>query len=149
MHRLTNCNYNLFKWKLQESPYCKYCNIHIDTIEHHFYLCAFSKEFWEKLGKYLTNILDLENTLDFTICEIMFGTGLRRNLKPINSVLNMAILVGKWYINNCKTNDKKLFFLEFTTTLYNKMLIYKDIYSTAVGVEQQIFKIIQETKWES
>ena len=59
--------------------------------------------------------------LILTICEIMLGTGLKRNLKPIDSVLNIAILMGKWNIHNCKPNDKKLIFLEFTTILSNKM----------------------------
>ena len=48
MHRLTNCNYNLFKWNTKGEPFCDYCYIYIDTIEHHFYLCGYCKLFWEK-----------------------------------------------------------------------------------------------------
>ena len=78
LHRLTNCNYNLFKWKLKDSPYCNYCNIHIDTIEHHFYLFALCKHSWEQLGNYLTRTFKIENSLDLTICEVIFSIGLKK-----------------------------------------------------------------------
>ena len=148
LHRLTNCKYNLFKWKLQDDPYCNYCNIHIDTIEHHFYLCGFSKRFWEQLGKHLRKTLNLEDRLDFTICEVIFGIGQRQNPKPTRVILNMVILLAKWYINNCRRNEKELSLLEFISILSNKMLIYKNIYAMAVeGVEKQIFEIIDKLKW--
>ena len=150
LHRLTNCNYNLFKWKLKDSPYCNYCSIHIDTIEHHFYLCGFCKQFWEQLGKYLTRTLSLENSLDLTICEVIFGIGLKRNQEPTHIILNIVTLFGKWYINSCRRNEKKLSFLEFINMLKHKMHIYKNICSKAVrGVKKQIFDLLNTIKWDN
>ena len=48
INRVLNCNYNLYKWKIKEQPFCNFCS-HVDTIEHHLYLCAHSKLFWEDL----------------------------------------------------------------------------------------------------
>ena len=52
VHRILNSNYNLYKWKIIDNPFCIYC-ANIDTIEHHLYLCGFSKQFWEKLEKWM------------------------------------------------------------------------------------------------
>ena len=35
LNRTLNCRYNLYKWKISQSPFCTHCNgTHVDTIEH-------------------------------------------------------------------------------------------------------------------
>ena len=46
LHRTVNCGYNLFKWNVVDSAVCNYCNSCVDTIEHHFYYCVVSRDFW-------------------------------------------------------------------------------------------------------
>ena len=50
IHRFINCNDNLYKWKIIDRPKCSYCTS-VDTIEHHFYYCCISIEFWRKLSQ--------------------------------------------------------------------------------------------------
>ena len=101
MHRLTNCNYNIYKWKLKEQPYCKYCK-HIDTMEHHFYLRAFCNLFWEQVGNHIAVTFGLTESFNLIICEVMFGLEYVHNPIPLNRVINMIVVIGKWCINNCQ-----------------------------------------------
>ena len=143
MHRLTNCNYNLFKWDLKKHPFCAYCN-HTDTIEHHFYLCGYAKLFWELLSDHITVALHLEKKLNLTICEVIFGIEYTHKCTAIGRIINMIAVVGKWYINNCRTNEKKICFDEFVHIARNKIFLYKTIYSKAVrGVEKEIYEILE------
>ena len=48
VHRLLNCNYNLYKWNIKNSPNCASCNC-VDTIQHHLFQCDISRIFWKKL----------------------------------------------------------------------------------------------------
>ena len=50
LNRILNNNYNLYKWKLKDSPICIYCD-EIDTIEHHLFYCVRSSLFWTGLQK--------------------------------------------------------------------------------------------------
>ena len=143
MHRLTNCNYNLYKWKLKEQPYCSYCK-HNDTMEHHFYLCGFCKLFWEQVGNHIAVTFGLTESLNLTICEVMFGLEYAHNPTPVNRVINMIIVIGKWYINNCRNIGKQICFLEFINVARKKIQIYEIIYrKSVVGVNKKLSEVIQ------
>ena len=147
MHRLTNCNYNLFKWNIKDTPYCDYCNIHIDTLEHHFYLCAYCKSFWEKVGDYLTRSLNLDKEPKLTICEVIFGIECAHNPRAVNRVINMITLIGKWYINNNRANGKLLSIHEFISLVKSKMYIYKLIYEKAdESINKEICQLLNSFK---
>ena len=143
VHRLINCNYNLFKWNIKDTPFCDYCNIHIDTLEHHFYLCAYCKSFWEEVSEYLTRSLSLKQELKLTICEVIFGIEFAHSPKAVSRVINMITLLGKWYINNNRVNGKMLSVPEFISTVKRKMHIYKLIYEKAdKGMHKEIYQVL-------
>ena len=122
---------------------CGYCN-HIDTIEHHFYLCGFCKLFWELLSDHLTVKLKLENKLNLTICEVIFGIESTEKCKATSRVINIIAVVGKWYINKCRSNEKSICFNEFIHVVKNKIRLYKEIYSkSSKGIEIEIYKVLE------
>ena len=98
IHRIINCKYNLYKWNIKENPFCIFCS-HFDTTEHHFYLCGFSKLFWENVENWLVDLLKLSEKLTFTICEIMFGYSLFKKPNVTTTIINWIISWGKWFIN--------------------------------------------------
>ena len=124
MHRLTNCNYNLYKWKLKEQPYCNYCK-HVDTMEHRFYLCGFCKQFWEQVGTHISVTFGLKESFNLTICDGMFDLEYAHKPTPVNRVINMTIVLGKWYINNCRNIGKQICFLQFVMLLGKKSKFMK------------------------
>ena len=106
LNRTLNCNYNLFKWNILEHCMCHYCPLEIDTIEHHLYYCPESKMFWENIENWLESTIKIK--FSFTICEVIFGM-LDLDVNIRHSV-NYILLLGKWYINLAKTNDKRIFY---------------------------------------
>ena len=99
IHRIFNCNYKLFVWKIKESPQCPICQ-HIDNLEHYFYYCESSKLFWVQVETWLKEKL-LVN-FDFTVLEILLGA---INIdKRLFHTINYIILHGKYFIKECKKN---------------------------------------------
>ena len=61
---------------------------------------------------------------ELTVCEVIFGIPDTNN--PDLRLLNFLILMEKWYINKCKSNETQIYFFEFLRILKNKvdMMIY-------------------------
>ena len=114
IHRIFNCNYKLFVWKIKQSPQCPICE-HIDNLEHYFYYCESSKLFWVQVEAWLKEKL-LVN-FNFTVLEILLGV---INIdKSLFYTINYIILRGKYFIKECKKNEKEL-------SLYRYMYLLKD-----------------------
>ena len=58
--------------------------------------------------------------LCFTICEIIFGIHIEHD--NIINFVNYIIILGKWYINNCRMNAKTIQINEFQQIVEN--LVY-------------------------
>ena len=148
LHRILNTNYNLYKWKIIEKPFCNYCN-NVDTIEHHLYLCGYSKQFWEKLENWIKNAFGLRRNLCFTICEVIFGIKLDDETRSLNKILIITITIAKWYINHCRTQIKELNFPHFLSILREKFKIYKCIFRTETGAVNRGISELLDEKWNS
>ena len=48
VNRIFNCNHWLAKLKIINSPQCRFCKDN-ETIEHYFYECEKTKEYWDFL----------------------------------------------------------------------------------------------------
>ena len=81
--------------------------------------CNKSKSFWTKL-KY-GMIDNLGYGFELTVCEVIFGIPDIKN--PDIRLLHFLILMGKWYINNCRSKEKQIYFFEFLMILKNKVNI--------------------------
>ena len=114
IHRIFNCNYKLFVWTIKQSPQCPICQ-HIDNLEHYFYYCESSKLFWVQVETWLKEKL-LVN-FNFTVLEVLLGV---INIdKSLFYTINYIILHGKYFIKECKKNEKEL-------SLYRYMYLLKD-----------------------
>ena len=107
LNRTLNCNGNLYKWKIKQSPNCYFCN-HYDTLEHHLFYCDESALFWKKLENWIFEILKAK--FNFTVCEILLGIN---NLSGDLILVNFLIILGKLYLNNKKSSESSVLFFEF------------------------------------
>ena len=107
LHRYVNCNANLFKWKIVDSPNCVDCNIY-DSIEHFFYNCPKVAYFWKNVQVWLFNVL--ETNIKFTVLEVLLGI-LQEN--QYSKICNYVILHGKKYIYEAKGKQKEISTIEF------------------------------------
>lgn len=123
INRTLNCNSNLYKWGIRESPHCHYCNQY-DTLEHHLFYCNESQKFWEKLKHWIFKTLELK--FNFTICEILLGIN---DFTPDLKLINFLILLGKWYLNDRKSSNLLILFFEFLLLLKDKLETIKAAYN--------------------
>ena len=116
LNRIINCNDKLLTWKLKDNNKCEYCQ-KIDTLEHHFYWCIYSIEFWNKIQKWCKDNLD--TSMKFTVCEILFGICIENN--DSFNIMNFLILLGKKFINKSRSNSEPLYFINFLSFLKEKI----------------------------
>ena len=136
LNRSINCRYNLYKWNVLTSGKCYYCP-EIDTIEHHFYYCGISKRFWNNVYNWLHGIIRL--SIDLSVCEILFGlVHFAYGDKETFNTLNFVVLLGKWYINNCKNSEKELLMSPFLNIVKNKLTILKMNYE--LSAKSDVYK---------
>ena len=122
LNRILNCRENLFKWKLTSDPNCSSCTA-VDTIEHHLYYCNVSLKFWKQLSEWLKSILDIK--FNFTVCEILFGFWPSDNV--IFEAINYLMLIGKWFLNNKKSENKEVHFSEYLVFIKSKLEVVLEV----------------------
>lgn len=116
IHRILNCNDKLCTWKILPTSECQYCG-NIDTIEHHLVLCPKSTKFWNQVTEWLYENLKIK--INLTECEILFGIPFHKDNKL--KIINFVVLLGKWFINKTRTADIPIYFINFLTTLRDKV----------------------------
>ena len=94
INRKINCDDNLYKWKIIDRPKCRYCTS-VDTIEHHFYYCRISMEFWRKLSHVIYEVFHLN--IHFTVCQILLGLSTHNDFQI--KCTNFLVLCDKWFLN--------------------------------------------------
>ena len=122
LNRILNCNDRLYKWKIKNNNKCDYCE-EVDSIEHHLYYCTISNQFWKQLKSWTISNLNLG--IELTVCEVLFG--IPSNNNPDLKIINFLILIGKWYLNNSKTQNKPIFFFDFISLIKEKTEILRNV----------------------
>jgi hypothetical protein len=119
LHRKINCNYQLYVWKVKDSPACSFCQ-ESDTIEHHLFICPKSRKFWDDLCYWLYNKLGIH--VRFALCEIIFGFFNKENLEHYK-LFNLMIILGKTHLNHKRTNNVEPNLKEYLFTFKNKITL--------------------------
>ena len=56
------------------------------------------------------------------MCEILFGIFIYSNSEDVVfSIINLTILLGKWFLNSCKEHEKPVNFSDFVKMLKDKL----------------------------
>ena len=51
--QIVRTNDFLLKCKLVQSNICDFCNMHVETVQHLFWECMYTQNFWQKLVDFL------------------------------------------------------------------------------------------------
>ena len=82
----------------------------MDGIEHHLYYCTISNKFWNQVKSWMINNLDLPTYKN-----------------PDLKIINFIVLIGKWYLNNSKTQNKPIYFFDFISLDKEKTEILRSV----------------------
>ena len=136
MNKILPCHAMLYTWGITDSNKCHYCNLY-DSITHHLYECVETKQFWKHVMKWVGNNMDVNVPL--SKIDVLFGIPIENDYFIL--CLNLLIILGKWYVHTCKTNEKKLFVLDFLPTVKDCLALEE--YTMSVNGKDQEF----EMKW--
>lgn len=103
IHRIIGTNVILKEMGIEVNNRCGLCNRERENIEHIFWYCNVSQDFWKKLSELInikcTNVFNLQLTKSL----IILGTD--SNVK-IDSTMYLILLLAKQYIYRCKIERK-------------------------------------------
>lgn len=92
-----------------EQNNCVFCENDIETTEHLFYHCIYTRTFWDDLWDWLSTRIQLQNTLDWD--TVVFG--LLQKDSETKIVMNNILLLAKYFIHACKWRKVKPIFIAF------------------------------------
>lgn len=102
LYRIVNCNDWLYKISILDSPQCRFCN-EIETLEHYFYLCNLTQDFWSAFLAWWNSLGALQ-LQELSECDILLGVPM---MIDVGKILNACILLGKLCIYKYKSNNKQ------------------------------------------
>lgn len=88
---------------------CSFCEENIESTDHLFFECIFSKCFWDDVHYWL--FPKIPNLPDFSNKDIIFGTLLKD--RHFEDILNVIIIMGKFFIHKCRFLKTKPSFFTF------------------------------------
>ena len=100
IHRVYPTKIHLFKWKIEDSDLCKYCNM-LDTYEHFFYTCSKIKSIWNEVLSYIKQHFDTKIELDEKKILVIYNDENKSRETFINKIINIAkCTIGKFKYGN-------------------------------------------------
>ncbi|XP_023816074.1 uncharacterized protein LOC111948249 [Oryzias latipes] len=100
---------------------CSFCHVEIETTVHLFFECFYSDFFWNSLHYWLFPKIPL--LAEFSIKDIIFGFILENRNTEL--ILNVVIILGKFYIHKCRFLKIKPYFSTFHRELCSFFSICK------------------------
>ena len=70
LHRVYNCNNNLYTWGINETHSCGSCQ-GVDNLEHYFYYSQDVKAFRENVSEWLAVNINISKA--FTVSQVLLG----------------------------------------------------------------------------
>jgi hypothetical protein len=121
LFNLIPCNQYLYKIGRNDTDKCQFCNA-IDNINHYFYMCETTNNFWKTFQSWWNNMENDNITLtkESAILGITKGTG-------NNDKLNACLQLARWHIYVEKLQAKQPFLYKFLCIVKYKIKIEKII----------------------
>ena len=103
IYRIIPTNRHLYLLKIKDSSLCNFCNTSEQTISHLFWSCDHIVNFWNTLENHIKNTCTQLTNLGFNEELILFG---RKENSKTDHILYLIILFAKYFIFNCKIDDR-------------------------------------------
>ena len=135
-------NSRLAKIGLIQSDHCTLCNIGVETMDHLFFYCFYSRVFWEEFESYWFAIAKEQRKLELKTILL----GVTDTKCPL---FNYLIVLGKLYLWNCRRNKSLPFFSSYKELIWkyenmklNAKSLPRTITVTCLRLSGNLFGII-------
>ena len=119
LHRILPVNEALFKMKIIQSNLCTFCKSEVETLEHLFVECEFSKQLWIQISSLLRN--KTKRDVNLSKVEKLFGS------LEENHMINHVILLVKKHIYFKRVTNSLPNFEDFKMYLHDIIKMEKYI----------------------
>ena len=109
-------NSRLVKIGLIQSDLCTFCNIGVETVDHLFFYCVYSRVFWDEFESYWFAIAKEQRKLELKTILL----GVTDTKCPL---FNYLIVLGKLHLWNCRRNKRLPFFPSYKELVKRKYKI--------------------------
>ena len=109
-------NSRLVKIGLIQSDLCTFCNIGVETVDHLFFYCVYSRVFWDEFESYWFAIAEEQRKLELKTILL----GVTDTKCPL---FNYLIVLGKLHLWNCRRNKRLPFFPSYKELVKRKYKI--------------------------
>ena len=125
LHNILTTNLSVSKFNPAQSNLCEFCKKEKESIKHLFWDCFHVKTFWNELEKKITERNPLAKNFKVKENLILFGID---NDFVTDTVCDLVLLLGKFFIYRCKVQKINLSFNYFLRELYSRYRQEKHIH---------------------
>jgi len=122
LHRIIATNKFLCACKIIDSDRCTFCKHDQETIVHLFWQCPIIRQFWTDVMMWLKSHCAHMYNLEFDEILIIFG---KKQNVITDTVLDLIILLGKFYIYRCRMEGIKPIISAFIVIIKQRYTVEK------------------------
>ncbi|CAI5637800.1 unnamed protein product [Oreochromis niloticus] len=112
LHKCYPASHYMVKFKRDINTNCTFCGDHPETVTHLFWYCSFTQRFWKEFSSFVIVHILREFSLRWENVLFCFFKFPKRNDKCF-FVINLLILLAKFFIHKCKFTNKTPYFCHF------------------------------------
>ena len=95
-------NTKLYKMGFRTNDLCSFCKSQSESLNHLFFHCPYSKQFWNGLEIYWCSVSS--KRIRFFLQNVLIGI-ITENADPLHLLLNYFIMIRKVFLWNCTNNQ--------------------------------------------
>uniref|UniRef100_A0A669D202 Reverse transcriptase domain-containing protein n=1 Tax=Oreochromis niloticus TaxID=8128 RepID=A0A669D202_ORENI len=112
LHKCYPASHYMVKFKRDINTNCTFCGDHPETVTHLFWYCSFTQRFWKEFSRFVVVHILREFSLRWENVLFCFFKFPKKNDKCF-FMINLLILLAKFFIHKCKFTNKTPFFCHF------------------------------------
>ncbi len=140
LHRFYPTNHYIQRLKEDNNVNCKFCDSASETLVHLFWTCPLTRKLWSKLVRFVSEHIYLQ----FDLCwkNVLFGfIEYDRNLNSQFYLINLLVILTKFYIHRTKFSGKKPNLLELLAYLKQYVISISDCENKKAVKTYNLFKL--------
>lgn len=82
---------------------CGFCSQNVESIDHLFFSCSVTTDFWQDLVDWLS--IRIDGMTPLTLTQVLYNNG--DPSKELSMLHKVVIIMGKYHIHKCKWQSKR------------------------------------------